>query len=100
VKFFFICGIGAGVLMVLLSPNSTVPTIGDSGAIYGVLLAFGLLFPNRIIIFYFIPIAAKCFDVIMGGLASFSSLPSSGGGVAHVAHLGGMSWRVVSLRGG
>lgn len=99
-KFFFICGIGAGLIMVALSPNSGIPTIGASGAIYGILLAFGLLFPDRIIIFYFFPIPAKWFVVIMGGLAFFSSLSAAGGGVAHVAHVGGMLCGLVYLRGG
>src|SRR4026209_2581396 len=48
VKFFFICGIGAGILIALLSPGNSL-TIGASGAVYGVLLAFGVLFPDRII---------------------------------------------------
>ena len=67
-KFFFICVIGAGIFMMLLSPNSTVPTIGASGAIYGILLAYGLLFPNRIIIFFVFPIPAKIFVAIMGAI--------------------------------
>src|SRR5262249_45601444 len=46
-KFFFLCGIGAGLLTVLLSPNSPATTIGASGAIYGILAAYGILFPNR-----------------------------------------------------
>ena len=53
-RFFFVCGIGAAVLMVLLflisgGGDSRVTTIGASGAIYGILLAFGMLFPDRII---------------------------------------------------
>src|SRR5262247_3223129 len=64
-KYFFICGIGAGLFTVLLTPNSGVPVIGASGAIYGVLLAFGLLFPDRIIIFMIFPIPAKWFVAIL-----------------------------------
>lgn len=98
-KFFFICGIGAGVLTVLLSPNSPVATIGASGAIYGILAAYGLLFPNRIIIFYIFPIPAKWFVLMLGAMAFFSSL-SAGSGIAHVAHLGGMLCGLIYLRGG
>jgi membrane associated rhomboid family serine protease len=98
-KFFFICGIGAGLLMILLSPFATIPTIGASGAVYGILVAYGILFPNRIIIFYIFPIPAKWFVVIVGAMAFFSSL-SEGSGIAHVAHLGGMLCGLIYLRGG
>jgi membrane associated rhomboid family serine protease len=99
-KFFFICGIGAGVLTVLLSPNSNTVTIGASGAIYGILAAYGILFPNRIIIFLIFPIPAKWFVLGLGVMAFLSSLSASGSGVAHVAHLGGMLCGLVYLKGG
>ena len=98
-KFFFICGIGAGLLTVLLSPNSLVTTIGASGAVYGILAAYGLLFPNRIIILYIFPIPAKWFVLGLGAVAFISSLSASSG-VAHVAHLGGMLCGLIYLRGG
>jgi membrane associated rhomboid family serine protease len=99
VQYFFICGIGAGLMTVLFSWNSPVSTIGASGAIYGVLLAFGVLFPDRIIYFVIFPIPAKWFVVIMGVIAFWSSL-GSGTGVAHIAHLGGMLFGFLYLRGG
>jgi rhomboid family protein len=99
-KFFFICGIGAGLLTVLLSPGSPVTTIGASGAIYGVLAAYGILFPNRIIIFIIFPIPAKWFVLMLGGMAFISSLSASGSGIANVAHLGGMVCGLIYLRGG
>jgi membrane associated rhomboid family serine protease len=84
--YFFFCGIGAGIFTVLLSPY---PVIGASGAIYGILLAFGWLFPNRPIYIYFLfPIPAKYMVVIFGLIEFFSS--GSGGGVAHLTHLGGL----------
>jgi membrane associated rhomboid family serine protease len=95
-RFFFICGVGAGVLMVLLFLISgggaypRIPTIGASGAIYGILLAFGMLFPDRIIYLLIFPIPAKYLVMILGAIAFYSSLSASGGGIAHVAHLGGM----------
>jgi membrane associated rhomboid family serine protease len=99
-KFYFVCGIGAGILTVLLSPFSRISTIGASGAIYGVLAAFGILFPNRIIYWIIFPIPAKWFVLILGGMAFFSSLSASGSGIAHVAHLGGMLCGLVYLKGG
>ncbi|MBI2150084.1 MAG: rhomboid family intramembrane serine protease [Acidobacteria bacterium] len=99
-KFFFICGIGAGLLTVMLSPGSITTTIGASGAIYGILAAYGLLFPNRIIILYIFPIPAKWFVLGLGVMAFLSSLSAAGSGVAHVAHLGGMLCGLIYLRGG
>ena len=90
-KYYFITGVGAGILTVISSPNSFIPTVGASGAIYGLLLAFGVLFPERYIYLYFlIPVKAKYLVVIFGAiefLAAFSGRPS---GIAHFAHLGGI----------
>jgi membrane associated rhomboid family serine protease len=99
-KFFFICGIGAGLLTVLFSPNSSGTTIGASGAIYGILAAYGLLFPNRIIILFIFPIPVKWFVIGLGVIAFVSSLSASGSGIAHVAHLGGMLCGLVYMKGG
>jgi len=93
-RFFFACGIGAGIAMVavflLFGGDPRVSTIGASGSVYGVLLAFAMLFPDRIIYWLIFPIPAKYFVMILGGLAFFSSISASSSGVAHVAHLGGM----------
>jgi membrane associated rhomboid family serine protease len=99
-KFFFICGIGAGVLTVLFSPNSLATTIGASGAIYGILAAYGILFPNRVIIFLIFPIPAKWLVIGLGAIAFVSSLSATGSGVAHIAHLGGMLCGLLYLKGG
>jgi len=97
-KFYFVTGIGAGILTVVFS---TLPfgfaqqvqqsiVIGASGAIYGLLLAYALYFPDRPIYMYFVfPIPAKIFVAIMGAIAFFSSLSESGG-VANATHLGGL----------
>jgi membrane associated rhomboid family serine protease len=77
------------------------PIIGASGGIYGLLLAYGVLFPNRIIYIYMlIPIAAKWFVLIMGVITFLSSLSANRGGVAYVAHLGGMIFGFLYLKGG
>ena len=89
--YFFFCGVGAAVCTVIFSPYQFVPTIGASGAIYGLLLAFGWLFPNRLIYIYFLfPIPAKYFVIIFGLIEFFSSMQGAGGGVAHLTHLGGL----------
>ena len=95
--YYFSTGIGAGLTAVLLSSS---PVIGASGAIYGVLLAYGVLFPDRLIYMYFlIPIRAKWFVLIMGGIEFLSELTMPGSTVSHVAHLGGMLVGFLYLRG-
>ncbi len=97
-KFYFVTGIGAGVLTVLFAqlPFAFAQqlqhaiVIGASGAIYGLLLAYALYFPDRPIYMYFVfPIPAKVFVAIMGAIAFFSSLGEVGG-VANATHLGGL----------
>ena len=97
-KYYFVTGIGAAILTVFFSllpfgfaqelHRSIV--IGASGAIYGLLLAYGLYFPDRPIYMYLVfPIPAKYFVMIMGALAFYSSVSESGG-VASATHLGGI----------
>src|SRR5687767_15767595 len=96
-KYYFVSGVGAAATTMVLSflPFTvfdhlyTALTVGASGAIYGILLAYGLYFPNRPIYIYFVfPVPAKYFVMIMGGISLLSSF-GGGGGVAHTAHLGG-----------
>ncbi len=69
-----------------------MPTIGASGAVFGILLAFGMMFPNSVIYLYFaIPIKAKWFVIIYGAIELYTGIGNySGDNVAHFAHLGGM----------
>lgn len=103
-QYYFLCGIGAGVCVVvgnLLYGTLNTRTIGASGAVYGVLLAFGMLFPNTTVLFSFLfPIKAKYFVMIIGAIAFLSSIGASGGGVSHVAHLGGMVFGYFYLKSG
>jgi membrane associated rhomboid family serine protease len=90
-RYFFITGIGAGLCTALFTPQSSIPTIGASGAIYGILLAFALTYPERIIYLNFLfPIKAKYFALIFGLLEFYSTISQRGDGIAHIAHLGGM----------
>ena len=91
-QFYFICGIGAGLCVVLanLVFGTDQRTIGASGAIYGVLLAFGMLFPEtEILLMFLFPIKAKYAVMIFGAIAFLGSL-QGGGTVSNLAHLGGM----------
>ncbi|MEW6443970.1 MAG: rhomboid family intramembrane serine protease [bacterium] len=99
-KYYFLCGVGAGLCVVALSPSGQIPTIGASGALYGVLLAYGLLFPTRqIFLWFLVPIQAKYFVLVMGAIAFYSSLTVPGSGVSHLAHLGGLAVGYIYLRG-
>ncbi|MCZ6695061.1 MAG: rhomboid family intramembrane serine protease [Acidobacteria bacterium] len=86
-KYYFICGIGAGIACMFFYE---LPTIGASGAVFGVMLAYALTFPNRQILFWFIfPMRAISFVLLCTGIQLFSLL-SMQDGVAYSAHLGGM----------
>jgi len=89
--YYFITGIGSAILTTAFSYNSTVPIVGASGAIYGVLLAYGMMFPNRVIYLYFlIPVKVKYFVLFIGGVAFISSITDKSGSISHLTHLTGM----------
>ena len=87
--YYLVCGIGAGLLN-LLVPGVHV-SVGASGAIYALLLAFGMLFPNENVYLYLlVPIKTKYVIIGMVVLELFEGIFRSYDGVAHFAHLGGM----------
>ena len=103
--YYLVTGVGAGILDVVLNdffrPGIPTATIGCSGAVFGLLLAYGMLFPERVIYLYMvIPIKAKWFVVIMGVIELYSSINSPGSPISHFAHLGGMLFGFLFLRGG
>lgn len=83
---------GQKVMEQIVQLKMDIPTVGASGAVYGVLLAFGMLFPNTQLMLLFppIPIKAKYFVIGYGVLELYLGLTNSGGSIAHFAHLGGM----------
>ena len=99
--FYFICGIGAGLLNAVATPASPVPIVGASGAIYGLLMAFGILFPDQFIYFWGIfPIRAKYFVIGIGVVEFLTALSASQSGIAHIAHLGGMLFGLIYMKWG
>ena len=98
-RFFFITGIGSGLITILFSLSSTNPVVGASGAIYGVLLAYGFMFPNRLVYLYFlIPIKVKYLVMLIGAIAFFSSLNPGNSNISHLTHLSGMVIAFIYLR--
>lgn len=92
--FYTLSGIAAAVVHLVVSPLLGLPahpTVGASGSIMGVLLAFGLTFPTRPILMFpiFIPIPARWFVILYAGISIVSGLMNTEDGVAHFAHLGG-----------
>jgi membrane associated rhomboid family serine protease len=87
-------------LIFTLLTGSRAPTVGASGGLFGLLLSFGMLFPNRVIMPLFppIPMKARTFVAVFGGLELLFGL-TGGSGVAHFAHLGGMlgAWLMISF---
>jgi membrane associated rhomboid family serine protease len=107
VKFYFVTGIGAGILTVMLSwlpfeftaPLYRSYVIGASGAIYGILLAYALYFPERQIILIIFPVPAKYAVMIIGAIAFYSSFSDAGRGVSNFTHLGGLLVAYLFLTG-
>lgn len=114
--YYFVTGIGAALLhngvtylealhyasvgdQLSLNMLNKIPTVGASGAIYGLLLAYGMLFPNDRIMLLIppIPLKAKYFVIIFGVLELLLGLSNPGGSIAHFAHLGGMLFGLVLI---
>lgn len=114
--YYMVCGVGAALLQLGVGYaeymhafeagglNAAmrylyVPTVGASGAVFGLLLAFGVLHPNNVIMLIFPPIAlkAKWFVLIYGLIELFFGLSGFQSGIAHFAHLGGMLWGLALL---
>lgn len=101
VKFYFIAGIGAGLVNVLFSifnpATWQTPIIGASGAIYGILVAYAILFPNRLVYIYFlIPVKVKFLVIFLIAIEFMSTYRADG--VAHFAHLGGALFGYLYLK--
>jgi membrane associated rhomboid family serine protease len=91
--YYLVCGAGAGVFVTIAGwlAGTNQPTIGASGAIYGLLLAYGIIFSERILLFMMIfPMRARTMSWILFGIAFVSTWAQSASGVSHIAHLGGM----------
>jgi membrane associated rhomboid family serine protease len=93
-RYYLVCGVGAGIAAVvfgLFVPGGwTSQTIGASGAIFGLIVAYGVVFAERTILFMLIfPMKARTLAMIMFAIAFISTIRPTGGNVSHISHLGG-----------
>ncbi len=110
--YYLVCGVGGALANLFVQPafGVTGPTVGASGAVYGILLAFALMFPDRYILIFpfFVPVKSKYLVAFYILLALFYGVSGTGQGVAHFAHLGGaavgyayllIAWRRLPFQG-
>lgn len=92
--YYFVCVLGAGLTQLLVATLSggSYPTVGASGGVFGLLLAFGVTFPRERLLLIFPPmvVEARWFVLLFGGIELFAGVTGTMAGVAHFAHLGGM----------
>lgn len=101
IKFYILCGLSGAILAPLFVGAQPTSLLGASGAVFGLLIAFAMNWPDAQIYLYFLfPVPAKWFVGVLGLLTLFATVRGSGGGVAHWAHLGGMVTGFVMLRWG
>lgn len=101
-QYYLFSGLGGSIVYTITSWGSQTPMIGASGAVFGLLLAYGLIFPDRrILLYFFFPIKAKYFVALYGLLTLFMAQQQPRmDGIAHFAHLGGMLFGFVYLQSG
>ncbi len=98
-KYYFLCGVGGGLTYSLLSLGQNAPSVGASGAIYGLLMAYAIWFPNRVVLLAFLfPIRVRHVIVFLVILQTLQAIEATGAGIAYTAHLGGMAFGYVYLR--
>ena len=100
-QFYFASVIAAALTQLLVNAllGTMAPTIGASGGLFGLLLAFAMLFPNRtILLFFVIPMKAKWLVALYGVIELYQGVYVMNSGVAHFAHLGGMLGGMLTLR--
>lgn len=102
--YYFVCVIGAGLVQLVVATQAAgeggiYPTVGASGGVFGLLLAFGLTYPNERLMLIFPPVVlkAKWFVLIYGGFELWAGITGTAAGVAHFAHLGGMLFGFILL---
>ena len=100
--YFLVCVVGAGLVQLVVAgwQGGLYPTVGASGGVFGILLAFGLTFPNRMVMLIFPPIPMRAITAVFvfGALELFLGFSGAAPGIANFAHLGGMLFGFLTLR--
>jgi membrane associated rhomboid family serine protease len=100
-QFYFASLLAAAVTQLVVTGlmGNEAPTVGASGALFGLLLAFAMMFPNRIILLFFVvPMRARWLVLLYGVLELYQGIYVNQDGVAHFAHLGGMAGGLLMIR--
>ncbi len=100
--YYIVCVVGAGIVQLIVAgmQGGLYPTLGASGGVFGILLAYGMTYPDRTVMLMFppIPMKAKYFVLMYGLLELYLGVSGSSPGVANFAHLGGMLFGFILLR--
>jgi len=88
--FYTLCGLGSGIFHILINGVGSIPLVGASGAIFGVVTAYAILYPRNIIYVYFVPMPAFIAIILIAVIELFSGVSGVQPGIANFGHLGGM----------
>jgi len=98
-KYYMVTGVGAALVWVLVQHGSRVPTLGASGAVFAILLAFGMMYPNStLLLFFVLPVKAKYLVAALIGFEVIYAVQSLDDGIAHLIHLAGAGIGYIYLR--
>ncbi len=99
VKYFILTGVGSGIITIIFDSTSQIPVVGASGAVYGVLMAYALSYPNRIVYLYgLFPVKVKYMISFIGVAAFFASISNVHTTISHLTHLSGMLIGLIYLK--
>lgn len=89
--YFVGCGVAAALLTAVVQPNSVIPVVGASGAVYALLGAFAFMFPNATVYLYFLfPVSARTMAILLGGMEFLMSISHANSKISSITHLGGL----------
>lgn len=89
-KLYFLSGFTSALFVVLFQGNPSIPTVGASGAIFGLLGALAVLYPNSPLVFFVFPVRARTAALVLGVVSFLFALSDGGSGISHLGHLGGL----------
>ncbi len=98
-KYYFLCAVGGAIVYTLARFGTVTPSVGASGAIYGILMAYAVWFPNRDVYLWFMfPIKVRTLVIFLMAIEFIEAIEQTGTGIAHAAHFGGMGFGYLYLK--